>query len=1120
MSKTSLMSDVSYQQPAPGRSLATTVMSTVRRITDDLEKPDLDNRSYRVIELPNKLEALLVHDEQTDKASASLNVNVGNFSDEEDMPGMAHAVEHLLFMGTEKYPIENEYSSYLSSNSGHSNAYTAATQTNYFFECAASHELNDNMPNGVANGTTEGSVDGASRGPLYGALDRFAQFFVKPLFLENTLDRELRAVDSENKKNLQSDAWRLSQLAKSLSNPRHPYHHFSTGNLQTLRDDPEKRGIKIRDEFIHFYERHYSANRMKLVVLGRESLDELEKWVVELFSEVKNQELPQNRWDGIEMLTKDQLSTEIHAKPVMESRSLEISFPWQDEEEMYETQPARYISHLIGHEGPGSILAYLKERGLGQTLSAGYHPVCPGSAFFEIEIGLTPLGLKNYYEILKIVFQYIGMMKANPPVEWMHQEMRNMAEVDFRFRQKTPASRFTSATSSVMQKNLPRHWLLSSTSKFRKFDAKAIVQAMQYLREDNFRLMLVSQEFPGEWDQKEKWYGTEYRVEKIPTGVLSEVRQALSASTHDTIKELHLPHKNEFIPTKLDVEKADVKEPAKTPKLLRNDDVIRLWWKKDDTFWVPKANLNIKLRNPITYANPANYVKTCLFVSLVKDALSSYSYDAEISGLSYAIGANMSGLDISVHGYNDKMAVLLEKILVTIRKIDIRTDRFDVIKERMARKYKNWAYQQPYYQIGDYTRWLLNEGSWMNDVYAAELPHVTVNDVITFGPQFLQQAHIEVLAHGNLYREDAKKVANLIESTLKPRALPVSQWQLRRNVIIPQGSNFVYKHTLSDPANINHAIEYYLDVGHVMDVPLRARLQLFAQMTDEPAFDQLRTKEQLGYVVWSGVRPAAVTMGYRILIQSERDPGYLETRINAFLFKFKKALDSMSENDFEGHKRSLVNKRLEKLKNLDLETNRLWSYISGEYLNFYQVDRDVAMIRPLTKDDMKQFYAQYIDPESPTRAKLSVHLEAQATAAVPEVSPAEQKDQLVGLLGQVLGSLDVDVEDARLKSQFENVEITDQQSIVGAIKDYIGTSIPSAKTDQILGQIKEAITQIQMALKIKAVTPPANTVEMAAQIRPPVVIKDAYQWRAGLQVSKAPVAVEDLRDFEDLESKL
>jgi len=71
-------------------------------LADKLEAPALDNRSYRVIRLPNQLEALVVHDPDSDKASAALDVNVGNFSDSRDMPGMAHAVEHLLFMGTEK----------------------------------------------------------------------------------------------------------------------------------------------------------------------------------------------------------------------------------------------------------------------------------------------------------------------------------------------------------------------------------------------------------------------------------------------------------------------------------------------------------------------------------------------------------------------------------------------------------------------------------------------------------------------------------------------------------------------------------------------------------------------------------------------------------------------------------------------------------------------------------------------------------------------------------------------------------------------------------------------------------------------------------------------------------
>jgi Insulinase (Peptidase family M16) len=74
----------------------------LQRVANSMERPALDNRSYRVVKLQNELEALLIHDPETDKASGALDVNVGSFSDKDDMPGLAHAVEHMLFMGTEK----------------------------------------------------------------------------------------------------------------------------------------------------------------------------------------------------------------------------------------------------------------------------------------------------------------------------------------------------------------------------------------------------------------------------------------------------------------------------------------------------------------------------------------------------------------------------------------------------------------------------------------------------------------------------------------------------------------------------------------------------------------------------------------------------------------------------------------------------------------------------------------------------------------------------------------------------------------------------------------------------------------------------------------------------------
>lgn len=61
----------------------------------------------------------------------------------------------------------------------------------------------------------------------------------------------------------------MFQLEKSLSNPEHPYCHFGTGNLETLFENPKKNGQDIRQELLKFHDSYYSANIMKLCVLGR-----------------------------------------------------------------------------------------------------------------------------------------------------------------------------------------------------------------------------------------------------------------------------------------------------------------------------------------------------------------------------------------------------------------------------------------------------------------------------------------------------------------------------------------------------------------------------------------------------------------------------------------------------------------------------------------------------------------------------------------------------------------------------------------------------------------------------------------------------------------------------------
>ena len=548
---------------------------------------------------------------------------------------------------------------------------------------------------------------------------------------------------------------------------------------------------------------------------------------------------------------------------------------------------------------------------------------------------LTPYqGLKNYKEVVKVVFEYIALLRETEPQEWIFEEQKGLAEVNFRFREKTQSYRFTSKLSSFMHKPLPREYLLSGYSLLRKFDSKVIKQGLDCLRPDNFCMTVISRDFPGTWENKEKWYGTEYTSQPIPADLMDGVKAAATSRPENRTAKLHLPHKNEFVPTKLEVEKKEVKEPALAPRIVRKDQLVRTWFKKDDTFWVPKATLVISCRSPVATASAAGRVKSRLFTDLVKDALEEFSYDAELAGLEYTVTLDSRGLYIEVSGYNDKLAVLLQHVLITTRDLEIRDDRFAIIKERISRGYRNWELAAPWTQIGDYMTWLTMDQGYVVEELEAELPHITPDALRVFQKEMLAQMHMEVLVHGNVYKEDALRLTDMIESTLKPRVLPQAQWKIRRGLILPPGSNYIWKKKLKDPANVNHCIQYFLHVGSRGDYDVRAKVLLLDQIVHEPCFNQLRTKEQLGYIVYSGTWTSITQYGFYFVIQSEKTAPYLETRIEEFLKTVSKTLEDMSETEFESNKRSIIDKRLERLKYMEQESNRHWSHIHSEFYAF------------------------------------------------------------------------------------------------------------------------------------------------------------------------------------------
>lgn len=133
---------------------------------------------------------------------------------------------------------------------------------------------------------------------------------------------------------------------------------------------------------------------------------------------------------------------------------------------------------------------------------------------------------------------------------------------------------------------------------------------------------------------------------------------------------------------------------------------------------------------------------------------------------------------------------------------------------------------------------------------------------------------------------------------------------------------------------MNSGIIYNVQIGSPSDAELRAQLQLLSQIAKEPTFNQLRTQEQLGYIVMSGMTEQAGSLYFRFLVQSEKKPDYVETRIEAFMDWLKEHLETLSEEDFEKQKASLIAKKEEKPKNLGEETHRFLGRITDKYYEF------------------------------------------------------------------------------------------------------------------------------------------------------------------------------------------
>ena len=840
-----------------------------------------DTRAYRHLQLENGMRALLISDPEADKAAASLTVFRGSFDDPDARPGLAHFLEHMLFIGTEKYPEPDGYFKFIQAHGGSANAYTAAEHTNYFFDVQPEH--------------------------FREALDRFAHFFIAPTLDQGYVEKEKNAVHSEYQLHLKDDGRRSFAAFKTMLNPAHPLSRFNIGSLATLSGD-------VHGDLLAFLQGQYSANQMGLVVLGQEPLDEMQPWVAQLFEAAPNRNLqPVAR--TAPLFAAGSLPATLRHPLLKDERRMTLYFPMPAQQPHYRTKPMDYLASLLGHEGEGSLHWLLTQEGWATSLAAGVYDIDEANAALTLDLELTSAGWRQKPRILRLAFDYLALLRQEGLAEWRYEEQAQLAALGFRYREASAPRRAVSGLSPRLQR-YPAEDLLIAPYLMEAYDPALMQEFMGYLREDNAALVVAGPEVQGQ--QEEKWFSVPYTLEPglLPGEAGAGTESAETGGAPEKMEadpaQLALPEPNPYLPQNLALLAADPEPPL----LALADETLKIYLDTDTEFGAPRGILRVSLRNPGGLVALDDQVRAALYRALALDDLNPETYAAGLAGLGHAISAPAEGFALSVSGYDDKLFLLFKAVLDRLMNLQIDPQRFALFKETMTRDLRNAAKERPYQQALERMKNDIVSSSWTPEQQLAALAPLTPAALAEWRDRTLASLSAEALLLGNLDAGDAEALAELLRASLPLAPVPAT---------LPSNRQLAEPKTIA--LGIDHqdaAMVLYVqdDSAETKD---RALTRLLLHILRPAYFASLRTEQQLGYVV--AALPAAFRLqgGMAFVIQSPvAPPAELKARTSAFLDAQQERFQTMPAEEFARNQAGLIAQLTQKDNNLGERGGRYW----------------------------------------------------------------------------------------------------------------------------------------------------------------------------------------------------
>ncbi|HHI3896241.1 TPA: pitrilysin [Klebsiella aerogenes] len=888
-------------------------------IQETIRKSEKDPRHYQAIRLQNGMVVLLVSDPQAVKSLSALVVPVGSLQDPADHQGLAHYLEHMTLMGSQKYPQPDSLAEFLKMHGGSHNASTAPYRTAFYLE--------------VENDA------------LNGAVDRLADAIAAPLLDKKYAERERNAVNAELTMARTRDGMRMAQVSAETINPAHPASQFSGGNLDTLSDKP---GSPVLDALHAFRDRWYSANLMKAVIYSNKPLPELASIAAATYGRVPNHDISKPKIT-VPVVTDAQKGIVIHYVPAMPRKVLRVEFRIDNNSAQFRSKTDELVTYMIGNRSPGTLSDWLQKQGLAEGIRADSDPAVNGnSGVLAISATLTDKGLAHRDEVTAAIFSYLNLLRTQGIDKRYFDELAHVLELDFRYPSINRDMDYVEWLADTMIR-VPVEHVLDVVNIADRYDDQAIKDRLAMMTPQNARIWYIS---PNEPHNKTAYFvNAPYQVDKISARTFTDWQQKSAAI------KLQLPTLNPYIPDDFTLIKSDKAYPH--PELIVDEPTLRVVYAPSQYFASePKADVSLVLRNPQAMDSARRQVMFALNDYLAGIALDQLSNQAAVGGISFSTGAN-NGLMVNANGYTQRLPQLFTALLDGYFSYTPTEEQLEQAKSWYAQMMdsadKGKAYDQAIMPIQMLSQVPYFERKTRRDL----LPSITLKEVINYRDNLKARGRPELLVIGNMSARQSTDLARQIQKQLGADG---NEWCRNKDVLIDSKQLAMFEKAGS---STDSALAAVFAPPNVDEYSSMAASSLLGQIIQPWFYNQLRTEEQLGYAVFAFSMNVGRQWGMGFLLQSsDKQPAFLWQRFQAFFPTAEAKLRAMKPEEFAQIQQAAISQMLQAPQTLSEEASKLSKDFDRGNMRFDSRDKVVAQMKLLTPQKLADFFHQtVVDPQ-------------------------------------------------------------------------------------------------------------------------------------------------------------